>query len=91
MKTIVFAACLLGACAPPPGDILPAGKCEIRDATAFVNRPFTASLAKRALRMSGARLLRVIRNGQAVTMDYREDRLNIPVDIRNHVTGLSCG
>jgi Peptidase inhibitor I78 family len=35
--------------------------------------------------------VRVIRPGQAVTMDFRGDRLNVEIDERNRVRALRCG
>ncbi|HSP25780.1 MAG TPA: I78 family peptidase inhibitor [Saliniramus sp.] len=38
-----------------------------------------------------ARTVRVVRPGEAVTYDYRPDRLTIQVDRRNRIVDLSCG
>jgi uncharacterized protein YraI len=38
-----------------------------------------------------ARTVRVVRPGEAVTFDYRPDRLTIQVDRRNRIVDLSCG
>lgn len=35
--------------------------------------------------------MRVIRPGDAVTKDYREDRLNIDLDAQDRITGIWCG
>lgn len=35
--------------------------------------------------------VRIIRPGQAVTMDYIEARLNVEVDARNRITRIACG
>lgn len=35
--------------------------------------------------------VRVIKPGMMVTMDYREDRVNIDVDEENRVTAVRCG
>ena len=35
--------------------------------------------------------VRVIRPGDAVTMDYRGDRVNIKVNERNAIVGVACG
>ena len=35
--------------------------------------------------------LRVIRPGDAVTKDYREDRLNIDLDAKDRITRIWCG
>ena len=38
-----------------------------------------------------SRRVRVIKPGMMVTMDYREDRVNIEVDADNRVTVVRCG
>ncbi|MFY2762621.1 I78 family peptidase inhibitor [Arenimonas sp. MALMAid1274] len=40
---------------------------------------------------TGSDRVRVIQPGMAVTMDYREDRLNLDVDADNRVTAVRCG
>jgi hypothetical protein len=35
--------------------------------------------------------MRVIRPGMAVTMDFREDRVNVEVDADNRVIAVRCG
>ena len=35
--------------------------------------------------------LRVVGPGDVVTMDYREDRLNLRVDYRRRITSVRCG
>lgn len=71
---------------PPPRD-----ECRPGPAQRFVGRVFRPAVAQQAKRLSGARSVRVIRPGMAVTMDYRGDRLNVTLDARNVVTGLRCG
>lgn len=46
---------------------------------------------KAAQRMARARSVRVLQPGQPMTMDYREDRLNIEVDGRNRIVSARCG
>lgn len=40
---------------------------------------------------TGAQRVRVIRPGMAVTMDFREDRLNLDVDADNRILAVRCG
>jgi hypothetical protein len=67
------------------------GRCEADAAQSLVGRPATADLGAEALRLTGARALRWIQPGQAVTMDYRADRLNIKLDGENRVEEITCG
>ena len=49
------------------------------------------ALVAKAKAQAGADRMRVIKPGMAVTMDYREDRLNLDVDADNKVTRAYCG
>jgi len=65
--------------------------CRIETLTALVGRPGSAVLASEALAKSGARAIRWIRPREAVTMDFREDRLNVQLDRDDVVTHFTCG
>jgi hypothetical protein len=75
------------ATAPEPGS----GSCNADRLGNLVGRERTSELGAEALRRSGARQLRWIRPGDAVTMDYREDRLNIHLDAQGRVERFQCG
>ena len=66
-------------------------RCDASRAQALVGRAASGNLGTEALRLTGSRSLRWIRPGDAVTMDYREDRLNIELDGQNRVARLRCG
>ena len=65
--------------------------CDAGRARSLIGREATSALGAEALRLSGAGTLRWLPPGAIVTMDYREDRLNIELDGRNRVTQLRCG
>ncbi len=69
----------------------PTGKCSADPVQSLVGGAFSEALVADAQRRSGARSIRVIRPGQAVTMDFREDRLNIALDVSDKVESLRCG
>lgn len=75
---------------PPPREYA-GGACRVGDATPFVGQAATAELGAQARAAAGARTVRWIRPGDAVTMDFREDRLNIMLDANSKVTSLRCG
>ena len=54
-------------------------------------QPATAELGAQALERSGGRTVRWIQPNTAVTMDYRQDRLDIYLDENNAVSKISCG
>lgn len=100
MRTALIAAgmaALLGGCETLGGERGPPPIADGRyacDATAIqplIGQEATTDLGAEAMRGSRARTVRWIRPGTAVTMDYRNDRLNIEVDAQNRVTALRCG
>jgi hypothetical protein len=91
---IVMAA----ACATPPAanadEIQERGtgrRCDASRAQGLVGQRATPALGAEAVRLSGAGALRWVSLGAMVTMDYREDRLNIHLDADNKVAKISCG
>lgn len=90
MKRLMPIAALgLIACATSPDS--PSGSCDADGLSNLVGREATAALGAEAQRRSGARAVRWIRPGDAVTMDFRGDRLNIRLDGQGRVEGFSCG
>lgn len=102
MRRAALAGLLLmtTGCAPvPPSD--DAGEmpvhggtgraCEAARAQMLIGQAASAALGAEALRLSGAGTLRWLPPGAIVTMDYREDRLNVELDANNRVTRVRCG
>lgn len=77
----------VGGIAPPPAS----GSCNAEAARAAIGQAPTDAVVEQARVASGSRSVRVIHPGMAVTMDYREDRLNIDVNERGAIVGLRCG
>jgi hypothetical protein len=69
----------------------PPGECVAEPARPLEGRAFDADLEAQAQRLSGARSVRVIRPGQAVTMDFSPFRLNIELDASDRVLRMRCG
>ena len=81
-----------GASRDEPAEAVGSGQpCRSGELGELVGREAAEALGAEALRRSGARSLRWIRPGDVVTMDYREDRLNIHLDARGRVERLACG
>lgn len=93
MKLFLALAMLLAGCAvnEMPAPVAGNDACSADKTKVLVGRPATQELGSEALALSGARSIRWIGHGQAVTMDYREDRLNISLDAANTVERVSCG
>ena len=66
-------------------------RCNAEALADLVGHAATQELGAEALRRSGSRALRWIRPGDIVTMDYREDRLNIHLDDQGRVERFNCG
>lgn len=65
--------------------------CREEAARDLLGRPAGPELERLALERTGARTLRWIRPGDAVTMDYRADRLNVELDGQGRARRFSCG
>lgn len=66
-------------------------RCDAASAQSAVGKTASQEVVDQAVADSGSSTARVIKPGQPVTMDYREDRLNIEVDAGNVVTAVRCG
>lgn len=66
-------------------------ECNANALGGLVGRAASRELGTEAMRAANARTIRWIQPGQAVTMDYRPDRLNIALDAQNRVERLTCG
>jgi hypothetical protein len=102
LRTLLFAAtsCLaLSACASPPAETTatpPATEetpmsCQAEKGQWAVGKIATDELVAKVKADTTSDRYRVIAPGMMVTMDYREDRVNIDVDADNRVTAVRCG
>jgi uncharacterized protein involved in type VI secretion and phage assembly len=95
--SIILAGLLTMGCAtvPPEEPAVPqagTGKtCNAAPAQGLFGRTRSEALAAEALRLTGAGALRWIAPGMMVTMDFREDRLNLEIDAQNRITRVRCG
>lgn len=67
------------------------GSCDDKAAEAFVGQAGSDDVANRAREAAGAKGVRIIRPGMAVTMDYRAGRLNLHLDDADRITRVTCG
>lgn len=75
--------------APPPPE--PVYQCNADGARFAVGQPLTPQLEAAARVRSGAGTVRVLKPGEATTMELNGGRLNLDVDARNRVTEVRCG
>ena len=91
---VLAAATALPACAPmPPADPSPpyTGQCDAELARWAIGQAATSDTVERIRIDTHSQVARVIRPGQAVTMDYSAARVNVHVNERNAITGVTCG
>ncbi len=82
---------MLSGCATPPATPPSGTACSADAVKSFVGRAATEDVVNDARSAAGAELLRVIKPGQAVTMDYRVERLNLYLDEAGAIERVSCG
>src|SRR5690349_13934354 len=87
---------VLGGCMTPGEEEVPTREdsryvCNAARIQGMVGQIATQAIGGEALRTSNARNLRWIRPGEMVTMDFRNDRLNIHLDGQNRITRIVCG
>jgi hypothetical protein len=98
-RTLLAAAVLAAAmpligCAPmPPAEPSPPyiGQCDAEQARWAIGQAATADVVERIRIDTRSQTVRTIRPGQAVTMDYSAARVNVHVNERNAITGVTCG
>lgn len=65
--------------------------CDASRVQDYVGRIADADSVRDAVAASGARTVRVIKPGMAVTMDFRGDRLNLRLDADDRIVAVTCG
>lgn len=99
LRWIAAAALLpLAACSTADGGTEPAplpapapATCNGDAGQSFVGQTATAETGAALLRATGARTLRWVAPGMAVTMDFRPDRLTVSYDDAMKIERVSCG
>ena len=86
-------ALVLMGCAPMPPQPSPpyTGQCDASKATWAIGKAATADVVERIRVETGSQVARVLKPGQVVTMEYSAARVNINVNERNAITGVTCG
>lgn len=76
-------------CAAAPSNS--GGTCDAARAQSLIGQPAGSAAAAQARKLSGARVVRFLRPGQVVTMEYLAGRLNLVLDDRNRIRTIRCG
>lgn len=93
LVAVLLAACTTTASPPMPDTNHPQqASCNAEAAKPqALGKVATPEVIERARKDAGARITRVIRPGQMVTMEYLEGRLNIDLDESDVIVNLRCG
>lgn len=65
--------------------------CNAEAVQALVGQASSDAIVEQARNDSGSSSVRVLKPGDAATMDYRQDRLNIDLDDAGVIQALRCG
>jgi hypothetical protein len=68
-----------------------AGACDAKRAQSLVGRSYSPRLEQETLALSGASTAAIFGQGLAGTADYRTDRVDLWLDRKGNVVGISCG
>ena len=92
-KLIALSSVVLAACStvPAEGSEPTGSKCRAEGLEHYVGQAGSADNGAAILRESGARTLRWIPHGSAVTMDYSEQRVNVKLDLQSRIEAVTCG
>lgn len=90
LAALALTACTHPVSPEPPAPAEAGVQCDANRVQNLVGQP-GASVIEEARTRAGAKVARVLRPGQIVTMEFRSDRLNIHVDESGKVTRISCG
>ena len=66
-------------------------QCNVVLVHRWIGHEVTAKTETEILKDSGADVARLIRPGEAITMDYRTDRINLELNQRGYLVRAYCG
>lgn len=69
----------------------PAAACDATQAQWTVGKTLTEAEQEQARKDAGAELVRTVKPGEVMTMEFRADRLNLELDDKGAVTAARCG
>ena len=74
-----------------PGSDATLDNCNPDEARGAIGKEATAEVVEQARIAAGADVVRTLKPGQVITMEYHASRLNLRVDDDNVVEDVSCG
>jgi hypothetical protein len=85
---------LLAGCSSQPASQSTAeisGDCNVDNLSGVLGQSASAELIEQVQQQANAKTLRVLAPGDAATMDYNPQRLNIDIDESEVIIRLTCG
>ncbi|SFP89688.1 I78 family peptidase inhibitor [Pseudomonas borbori] len=82
---------LLAACSSVDKPAAPDATCRAEAVPGLLGKLATAERVEMAREQTGAKSVRVLAPGDAATMDYNPQRLNIEIDEAELIQRISCG
>lgn len=67
------------------------GSCDAGAARELIGEEASPEVVSQALKLSGAQVSRTIEPGQAVTLEYNNNRVNLILDENMVITDVTCG
>lgn len=86
-----LAGCMMTPVPPGPPPPPPGGPCVEANADLFVGQVATQGVQESARIAANATVVRTIAPGQAITMEFNPNRLNLEVTATNVITNGRCG
>ena len=65
--------------------------CDAQPVQNLVGQKFSSAVNDQARNGAGARLVRVLKPGEVMTMEYNQERLNVILDEQGAISALRCG
>ena len=101
MKRMLLLAALLAtstACTPMPPKAKATtpfpprlAQCQADPGQRFVGQAASEDTVEQAKTATGANVVRMLKPGEAATMDFRDDRLNLHLDDHDVIVTVTCG
>lgn len=95
LAAVVLVGCSSGGSASkspePAAPVNMDGRCEASNAEFAIGKAASADLLEQARKASGAQLARILKPTDAITLEYRSERLNLHADDKGVVSRVNCG
>lgn len=93
LTSLSLLALLAGCSSQPPAQQAAeiSGDCDVEQVHGALGQTASAELIEQVQQQANAKTLRVLAPGDAATMDYNPQRLNIDIDESEVIIRLTCG